>query len=89
MQRSSRLTKQWKQPYVPSHENTKYDMVLTEVTNKYDIALTQMTKLLKGANTATLLAQMSIKLMSKGMHHKADTVGAIMAQLSMKAAIKK
>ena len=89
MQRSSRLTKQWKQPYVPSNKNTKYDVVLTEVTNKYDIALTQVTKSLKGANNATSLAQMSIKLMSKGVNRKADMVGAIMAQLSMKAAIKK
>ena len=32
---------------------------------------------------------MSIKLMSKGVHRKADTVGEIMAQLSMKAAIYK
>ena len=32
---------------------------------------------------------MSIKLMSKGVHRKADTAGAIMAQLSMKATIKK
>jgi hypothetical protein len=48
-----------------------------------------VTKSLQGANNATSLAQMSIKLMSKGVHCKADTVGVIMAQLSMKAAIKK
>jgi hypothetical protein len=35
------------------------------------------------------MAQMSVKLMSKGEHRKADMVGMIMAQLSMKAAIKK
>ena len=34
-------------------------------------------------------AQMSVKLMSLGAHRKADIVGMIMAQLSMKAAIKK
>jgi len=33
--------------------------------------------------------RMSVKLMSKGAHRKADAVGMIMAQLSMKAAIKK
>ena len=41
------------------------------------------------SKNATPLTQMSIKLMSKGVHRKADTVGAIMALLSMKAAIKK
>jgi hypothetical protein len=35
------------------------------------------------------MAQMSVKLMSPGVHRKADTVGMIMAQLSMKASIKK
>jgi hypothetical protein len=35
------------------------------------------------------MAQMSVKLMSSGVHRKADTVGMIMAQLSMKASIKK
>ena len=35
------------------------------------------------------MAQMSVKLMSKGAYRKADVVGMIMAQLSMKAAIEK
>ncbi len=35
------------------------------------------------------MAQMSVKLVSKGEHRKVDTVGMIMAHLSMKAAIKK
>ncbi len=78
LQGSSRLAKKWKYSYVPSYKGTKYD-----------VALTQVTKSLQGANNAKLLAQMSIKLMSKRVHRKADTVGAIMAQLSMKAAIKK
>ncbi len=78
-----------KQPYIPSHKSTKYDVALTEVTTKYDVALTQVTKAMQGANNATSLAQMSIKLLSKGVHRKADTVGAVMVQLSMKAAIKK
>ncbi len=34
------------------------------------------------------MAQMSVKLMSKGAHRKADTVGMIIAQLSMTAAIR-
>jgi hypothetical protein len=88
-QRSTRLTKQWKQSYIPSHKTTKYDVAVTEITTKYDVALTQVTKAMQGASNAISLAQKSIKLMSKGVHRKADTVGAIMAQLSMKAAIKK
>ena len=78
LRRSSRLTKNWKQSYIPNYKGTKYNVVLTQVT-----------KLLQGSKNATSLAQMSSKLMSKGVHRKADTVGAIMAQLSMKAAIKK
>ncbi len=35
------------------------------------------------------MAQMSVKLMLPGVHRKADTVGMIMAQLSMKASMKK
>ncbi len=57
--------------------------------NKYAVALTQKVASLKGFKYAMSMAQMSVKLMSKGAHRKADTVGIIMAQLSMKAAIKK
>ena len=57
--------------------------------NKYAVALTQIAASLKGSKHAMSMAQMSVKLMSKGEHRKADTVGMIMAQLSMKAAIKK
>ncbi len=35
------------------------------------------------------MAQMLVKLMPNGAHRRADVVGMIMAQLSMKAAIKK
>jgi hypothetical protein len=35
------------------------------------------------------IAQMLVKLMLKGAHRRADVVGMIMAQLSIKAAIKK
>jgi hypothetical protein len=57
--------------------------------NKYAVALTQIVASLKGSKHAMSMAQMSVKLMSKGAHRKADTVGMIMAHLSMKAAIKK
>ena len=57
--------------------------------NKYAVALTQIVASFKGSKYAMSMAQMSVKLMSKGAHRKADVVGMIMAQLSMKAAIKK
>ena len=57
--------------------------------NKYAVALTQIAASLSGSKHAMSMAQMSVKLMSKGAHRKADTVGMIIAQLSMKAAIKK
>ncbi len=55
--------------------------------NKYAVALTQIAALLKGGKHAMSMAQMSVKLMPKGAHRRADGVGMIMAQLSMKAAI--
>ena len=70
LRQSNRLTKKWKHSYVPSYKGSKYDL-----------ALTQVTKSLQGANNATSLAQMFIKLMSKGVHSKADTVGLVMAQV--------
>jgi len=57
--------------------------------NKYAVALTQISKSLKKSTHGLALAQMSVKLMSKGEHRRADIVGKVMAQLSMKAAIKK
>ncbi len=57
--------------------------------NKYDVALTQIVASLQGSKNALSMAQMSVKLMSPGVHKKANTVGMIMAQLSMKASIKK
>jgi hypothetical protein len=57
--------------------------------NKNTVALTQIAASLKGSKHAMSMAQMSVKLMSKGAHREADVVGMIMAQLSMKAAIKK
>ena len=77
---AARNARNRKQPekYVPSMKG-----------NKYTVALTQIAASLKGSKHAMSMAQMSVKLMSKGEHRKADTVGMIMAQLSMKAAIKK
>jgi len=77
---AARNARNRKQPekYVPSMKG-----------NKYAVALTQIVVSLKGSKHAMSMVQMSVKLMSKGAHRKADVVGMIMAQLSMKAAIKK
>ena len=57
--------------------------------NKYAVAMTQIAASLKDSKHAMAMAQMSVKLMSPGVHRQADIVGMIMAQLSMKVAIKK
>ncbi len=57
--------------------------------NKYTVALTQIAASLKGSKHIMSMAQMSVKLTSKGAHRKADTVGMIMAQLSIKAVTNK
>ncbi len=57
--------------------------------NKYTVALTQIAALLKGIKHAMSMAQMLVKPIPNGAHRRADVVGMIMAQLSMKAAIKK
>jgi hypothetical protein len=57
--------------------------------NKYAVAMTQIATSLKDSKHAMAMAQMSVKLMSPGVHRWAYIVGMIMAQLSMKAAIKK
>ncbi len=57
--------------------------------NKYAVALTQIVASLQGSKNALSMAQMSVKLMLPGVHRKADTFGMIMAQLLMKASIKK
>jgi hypothetical protein len=56
--------------------------------NKYAVALTQIAASLKGSKHDMQTAQISVKLMPKGVHRRADVVGMIMAHLSMKAAIK-
>jgi hypothetical protein len=57
--------------------------------NKYAITLTQIILLLQGSKDALCMAQRSVKLMGKGLHRCANIVGMVMAQVSMKAALKK
>ncbi len=63
--------------------------VLSIKGNKYAIALTQIIMLIQGSKDALCTAQRSVKLMGKGLHRCTDTVGMVMAQVSMKAALKK
>ncbi len=69
-----------KQPekYVPSMQG-----------NKYQVALAQITTSLGSSETSMAFAQMSVKLMIKGTHQRSDVVRMVMAQVSLKAAIKK
>ena len=55
---------------------------------KYAVALSQIAECPKQSNNGMALAQMSVKLMSPGVHRKVDIVGMIMAQLSMKAGMQ-
>jgi hypothetical protein len=64
-------------------------LVLSMKGNKYAVAMTQIGASLEKSKHAMAMAQMSVKLMSTGEHRRADLVGMVMAQLSMKAAIKK
>jgi hypothetical protein len=66
------------QKYVPSMQG-----------NKYQVALAQITTSLGTSDASTALAKMSLKLMSKRIHQCADIVGMVMAQVSLKAALKK
>ncbi len=77
---AARNTRNRKHPekYVPSMSG-----------NKYTVALTQIDALLKGSKHAISMAQILMKLMPNGAHRRADVVGMIMTQLSMKAVIKK
>ncbi len=69
-----------KQPekYVPSMQG-----------NKYQVALAQITTSLGSSKTSMEFAMMSIKLMNKGAHQHADVVRMMMAQVLLKAALKK
>jgi len=57
--------------------------------NKYEIALAQITTSLGNSENSLAFAQMSVKLMNKGYHRRADIVGMVMSQVSHKAALKK
>ena len=77
---AARNARNRKQPekYVPSMQG-----------NKYQVALAQITTSLGSSETSMAFAQMSVKLMNKGTHRRSDVVGMVMAQVSLKAAIKK
>jgi hypothetical protein len=57
--------------------------------NKYRVALAQITTSLGTSDASMALAKMSVKLMSEGIHQCADIIGMMMAQVSLKAALKK
>ncbi len=57
--------------------------------NKYQVALAQITTSLGTSETSMAFSQMSIKLMGKGIHQHADIIGMVMAQVLLKAALKK
>ena len=63
--------------------------ILSMKGNKYEIALAQITTSLGTCENSLAFAKMSVKLMNKGDHQRADIVGMVMAQVSLKAAIKK
>ncbi len=48
-----------------------------------------ITTSLGNSDESIALAKMSVKLMNKGIHQYADIVGMVMAQVSLKAALKK
>jgi hypothetical protein len=57
--------------------------------NKYQVALDQITTSLGMSETSMAFAHMSVKLMSNGIHQRADIVGIVMAQVLLKTALKK
>ncbi len=63
--------------------------VLSMQGNKYQVALAQITTSLGSSETSMAFAQMSVKLMNKGTHQRSDVCGMVMAQVLLKAAIKK
>jgi hypothetical protein len=69
-----------KQPekYIPSMQG-----------NKYQVALAQITTSLDSSKTSMAFAIISVKLMNKVTHRRADVAGMVMAQVSLKAALKK
>ncbi len=57
--------------------------------NKYQVALAQITTSLGTSETSMAFAQTTIKLLSKGIHRRAVIVGMVMAQVLLKAELKK
>ncbi len=57
--------------------------------NNYAVALTQIAYACRDSKDALCMVQRSVKLMGKDCHSCADIIGMIMAQLSMKTALKK
>ena len=51
--------------------------------------MAQITTSLGSSKTSMAFAMMSVKLMNKGTHQCADVVGMVMAQVLLKAALKK
>jgi hypothetical protein len=66
------------QKYVPSMQG-----------NKYQVALAQIASSLRTSDASMAFAKMSVKLMNKGIHQSADIVEMVMAQVLLKAALKK
>ncbi len=77
---AARNTRNRKQP-------EKY--VLSMQGNKYQVALAQITTSLGSSKTSMAFTMMSAKLMNKGAHQRADVVRMVMAQVLLKAALKK
>jgi hypothetical protein len=77
---AARNARNRKQPekYVPSMQGTKYQ-----------VALAQITTYLGSSKTSMAFAMMSIKLMNKGTQQRADVARMVMAQVLLKAALKK
>ena len=73
-------TRNRKQPekYIPSMQG-----------NKYQVALAQITTSFGSRKTSMAFAMMFVKLMNKGTHRHADVVGMVMAQVLLKATLKK
>jgi hypothetical protein len=57
--------------------------------NKNAIALTQLTSSVQGSEDALCIVQRLVKLIGKVLQRCADIVGMVMAQVPMKAALKK
>ncbi len=51
--------------------------------------MAQITTSLGTSETSMAFSQMSVKLMSKGIHQRGDIVEMVMAQVLLKAALKK